>query len=142
MRIYIASRYGRRAEMVEAARQLEALGHEVTSRWIDGEHEAVDATASDEERRGWALEDVADIDRCQVLLAFTEEPGAAGGGRGGRHIETGYALGCGKLVYLVGPSENVFHCLPQVQRWKTWGECLAWFTAWRAPLRREASHAG
>ena len=138
-RIYIAARYGRRAEMVEAARQLEALGHEVVSRWIYGEHEAIDATATVEERRLWALEDVADIDRAQMLVSFTEEPGAAGGGRGGRHVETGYALGCGKLVEVVGPTENVFHTLPQVRRWETWGECLAWFASLR-PQAREVRH--
>ena len=125
MRIYIASRYGRRAEMVEAARQLEALGHEVTGRWIDGEHEAADAKASVWERRQWAEEDLADIDRADLLIAFTETPDG-GYSRGGRHAEFGYALGRGKQVWLVGGPEHVFHCLPQVDCFPTWSHCLTY----------------
>ena len=140
MNIYLAGRYGRRLELLGYAAQLVDLGHHVTSRWLDGEHEAIDATASVGEQRTWAAEDFSDIDSSSVLIAFTEEPGV--GGRGGRHVETGYALGCGKMVEVVGPVENVFHTLPQVRRWETWADLLEWFTAMRAPLGRMASYAG
>ena len=36
MKVYLAARYGRRLEMLEVAKRLEATGHEVTSRWIRG----------------------------------------------------------------------------------------------------------
>ncbi len=33
MRFYLMARYGRRAEMLQVASELEAMGHTVTSRW-------------------------------------------------------------------------------------------------------------
>ena len=42
MEIYLAARYSRHPEMQRCAAELVNLGHEVTSRWIWGEHQAVD----------------------------------------------------------------------------------------------------
>ena len=78
MKIYLAARYGRRAEMLVYAEQLRALGHEITSTWIDGHHETrpnIDAEATDAERAGWALEDVADEVGAEAVVAFTEQTG-------------------------------------------------------------------
>jgi hypothetical protein len=38
MKIYLAARYSRRPEMCRYAQQLENLGYEVTSRWLNGTH--------------------------------------------------------------------------------------------------------
>ena len=122
MRIYLASRYSRRLEMLEIAEQLRRLGHTVTSSWITGKHETrpgIDANGTEEERRTWAEEDIKDLNYSEALVAFTEEPNAEGRGRGGRHVEYGFALALDLLLTVVGPRENVFHCLPSVCHWPT-----------------------
>lgn len=42
MRIYLAARYSRRLELCGYRDLLAALGHEVTSRWLNGEHQISD----------------------------------------------------------------------------------------------------
>jgi len=51
-----------------------------------------------------------------VLLFFSEPPDSHSK-RGGRHVEFGLALAWGKRLMIVGPRENVFHCLPQVEQY-------------------------
>jgi hypothetical protein len=109
MRIYIASRYDRRFEMLGVASELTRAGHEVTSRWIEGRGDDPALVA--------ALEDVGDLARADCLVAFTERPerNVAWAARGGRHVEFGIALACGKRLCVVGLRENVFHHLPRVE---------------------------
>jgi hypothetical protein len=107
-RIYLAGRYGRRPELGQVRRALEAFGYLVTSRWLDGHP---DGDGNDER---WAREDLEDIDAAGILVCYAERPGQRGRARGGRHVELGYALGTGKRVILVGPRENVFHHLARV----------------------------
>lgn len=114
--LYLAARYGRRAELQEVAARLRDFGHVITSRWINGGHDLVDdasrafATAS----ARFAEEDWVDLVAADVFIAFTEAPGAPGRGRGGRHVELGAALALRKTVIVVGPRENIFAFLPQV----------------------------
>lgn len=123
--IYLAARYGRREEMARYADELEALGHDVTSRWVRGSHESPDVTSWECEQ--WAKEDTKDITRADILVAFTEGPNyVLGVGRGGRHVEYGAALALGKRIVVVGPRENVFHHLPQVRRFPDWPAALAY----------------
>jgi hypothetical protein len=122
VKLYLASRYTRRAEMLEYAEELEALGHEVVSRWILGEHDSEEATPTDAQQASWAGEDFGDIYLSDALIAFTETPDI-GYSRGGRMVELGIALGLHRLVYLVGPAENCFCHLPQVQRYSSWKAC-------------------
>lgn len=125
MKIYLASNYTRRLEMVERGRELEAAGHTITSSWIDGHHDVpgreidngVSYTAEDQEIRGWALEDVADLNKADCIIHFTGESGRA---RGGRHTEFGMALSVGKRCIVVGPRENVFHYLHVVEHYPHW----------------------
>ena len=60
-----------------------------------------------------AVQDLIDVDNADVLVVYTEPYGTPVSG-GGRHVETGYALGKGKTVLVVGPHENVFHWHPNV----------------------------
>lgn len=117
MKIYLASRYSRREEMVAASTQLRALGHVITSRWILGDHQIDDAglslEAAEEERTRFAMEDAADLIEADCVISFTEAPRSTSS-RGGRHVEFGMALGLKKHCIVIGPRENVFHCLPQV----------------------------
>jgi len=132
MKIYLASRYSRREELCHYRRDLEAMGHRVTARWLDGGHQVSDAALPDDhgdqgfstrDRRRFAEEDWADLMAAEVLIAFTEQPRHAPS-RGGRHVELGAALAAGKTVILVGPRENVFCCLPQVIVCATWDEAM------------------
>lgn len=123
-KIYLAARYSRHEEMRDYRSQLERWGYKVTSRWIDGGHQLSKEELGDEaekKRSQFALEDFADLEDADTVINFTEEPRATNS-RGGRHVEFGYALGLGYRVIVIGPRENVFHCLP----------CVGWYPTWDA----------
>lgn len=127
MRIYLAARYSRRVELQAYRLILEQLGHEVTSRWVWEDHELAIGTPLEAGVR-FAREDMVDLHRCECVISFTEEPGQAGGrNRGGRHVEFGIALASHHIhrIVVVGPRENVFHYLDQVEMHATWPEALA-----------------
>jgi nucleoside 2-deoxyribosyltransferase len=110
MKIYIAGRYSRRDEFREVAKQLIAMGHEVTSRWLQ-EDEPLQSHMGDHTPEWYAhtaLIDLADINEAAAVLFFAEDP-KVGTPRGGRHVEFGYALAKGKFIFVIGPEENVFH---------------------------------
>jgi hypothetical protein len=119
MKVYLAARYSRNAEMREVRDLLLGLGYEVTSRWID-QHggmvlESIAAEKLNDspgECRGYAEIDVADLVVADAVISFTS---ADGGGKGGRHIEFGMAHALGKRLIVVGPRENIFHTLPAVE---------------------------
>lgn len=125
--VYLAARYSRREELCLYADDLRRRGHEVTSRWLAGAHQVSDAGLSEEgtpeERQRFAEEDWADLRRAHVCIAFSEEPRVSNS-RGGRHVELGAALAWGKRVLIVGPAENVFMCLSQVERFEEWEQCV------------------
>jgi nucleoside 2-deoxyribosyltransferase len=140
MKIYLASRYSRYPEMMKYRADLENLGVEVTSRWINGSHEWVgDTEGAPPVSVGtqFAIEDIEDLEAADMVISFTEEPRTTAT-RGGRHVEFGYALGRNKIVAVVGPLENVFHCLPDVERFTTWEKCLEVIRAAQEESRAEA----
>ncbi|SRR6266404_871925 len=112
MQIYLAARYRRMVELRSYHDDLENMGHVVTSRWITGAHDALDASSA-------AREDRDDLLAADCVISFTEEP-ESHYGRGGRHVEFGMAMATGKRVLVVGYRENVFHHLPEVQFFGTW----------------------
>jgi len=139
MKVYLASRYSRRKELCEYRTRIRTMGHTVTSRWLDGDHQITDdgkPLGEEGERvfedmddpRGDALRqlflrhDMDDVRAADVLIAFTETPRAPGGGRGGRHVELGLALGWHKRIIIVGPRENLFcwhetiTCVPTIEK--------------------------
>lgn len=116
-KVYLAARYSRYLEMQGYRAELEAMGFEVTSRWINGDHqvpEDVHAEARQAERIRFATEDYEDLVAANIVVAFAEEPRKTLT-RGGRHVEFGIALATGKRILAVGWRENVFYCLPQVE---------------------------
>ena len=129
MKVYLAARYPRIYELNGYADELRGAGHEVTSRWLLGNHQihrAIDlveaATVSIPiEGQPFALDDYDDVARADVVVSFTEPPRTYGASRGGRHVEFGLALAWNKRVLVVGPRENVFHTLPQVEHFWEWG---------------------
>lgn len=127
MRFYLASRYGRRDELRGYAEELQALGHEVTSRWLwEGDEGVTDdggtLRGSDEALHRAAQRDIEDIDRSDGQVFFTEDP-QSHFGRGGRHVEFGFALAASRgPMIIVGPRENLFHYLPELEQFDTYGD--------------------
>lgn len=133
LRIYLAARYSRREELCGYRSQLEAMGHAVTSRWLNGKHQidssgkpigdSGEALVEDDDnsthvksaalRESFAKEDLQDVLSADLLIAFTEIP-RSGHSRGGRHVEFGVALGTFMPIMIVGPRENIFCWLPQI----------------------------
>lgn len=140
---YLASRYGRRLELAEYADQLRSLGHQVTSRWLEGQHQAdeLEVAAAGEVHqvpeiaRRFAEEDIEDVTFADVVVAFSEPPRSSAS-RGGRHVEFGMALGWvlagyrsldgrARRVIVIGQRENVFHCLREVAVFPDWSAFYA-----------------
>lgn len=139
MRFYLAARYSRREELLGVRDVIHALGSRVTSRWLDGNHQLADdgtpigndgealveRGSVDEDSRAamlrtkFATDDFEDVRWADTVVAFTEEPRTTNG-RGGRHVELGLALAWNKRVIIVGPRENVFCWMPQVEHFKDW----------------------
>ena len=151
---YLAARYSRRVELAEYADQLRALGHQVTSRWLLGQHQADEleiAAAGQVDQvpefaRRFAEEDIEDVTFADVVVAFSEPPRSTAS-RGGRHVEFGMALGWvlagyrsldggRRQVVVIGQRENVFHCLREVAVFPDWAAFLA--TVDPAPVIEEA----
>jgi hypothetical protein len=143
MKVYLAARYSRRLELCEYRTQLGQMGIEVTSRWLNGKHQIDDqgvpigddgekwvedegsGTAPARLRTHFAQEDVADVLAADGLIAFTEVPRTSTS-RGGRHVEFGIAIGTGKWIVVIGPRENVFTWLPQVEQHESWQDFLSY----------------
>jgi hypothetical protein len=128
MKIYLAARYSRFPEMQQYAKELAALGHTITSRWIWGQHDIADGSivpTTEAQAARWACEDYEDLASADACLSFTEPPGErAGRGRGGRHCEHGIALALKKRCIVVGTRENIFHWLAVVEFYETWEACV------------------
>lgn len=117
-KVYLAARYSRNPEMREVRDRLVAAGHQVTSRWIDNHGGELEESFTPEALSAnpsfcakYGMDDVEDLEAADVVVSFT---GKGGGGKGGRHVEFGMAYSLGKPCILIGPRENIFHCLPTV----------------------------
>lgn len=124
-KIYLAARYSRRKELCVYRHDLLLMGHEVTSRWLEpnpeGEAAENRGTLTTEERADYADKDLTDLLQSDIVVSFTEPP-RSGQSRGGRHVEFGFAMACGKRCVVIGHRENVFHCLVNVVFFETWEE--------------------
>lgn len=144
MRIYLAARYSRRLELCAYRAILEAAGHSVEARWLNGGHQISDVGTPIGEhgerlvegddgstdvrsaalRSQFATDDYTDVMTCDCLIAFTEPP-RSGHSRGGRHVEFGLALAWNKRVIVVGPRENIFCWLPHVEHFEAFEDAVA-----------------
>lgn len=134
LNLYLAARYSRREELLRYAVQLEHLGFTVTSRWIKGQHQLTDAQLDDGHRghdgaadiqlgARYAQEDLIDLSHADIAVFFSERPRTSSS-RGGRHVELGAALMLGKRCVVIGPAENVFMCLPEIERYASWADAV------------------
>ena len=123
-KVYLAGAYERRGELLGYARELEGFGWEVTSRWLRHDEDELNRKllASKDENflkttgGKIAYDNLRDVSKAEVFIAFTGE-----GESGGRHVEFGYAWGKAHMVVVIGPRENIFHCM-NVIRFETWNE--------------------
>lgn len=130
-RIYLAGRYSRREELCQYRDEARSLGYEITSRWLEGNHqlhpnpEMVDGHDGQTpfEAEPFARDDFHDVLRADIVILFTEPPRSKAS-RGGRHVEFGIGLAARKELWIVGPRENVFHTLNFVHQYEDWQRAL------------------
>lgn len=126
---YFAARYRMHPVMRDYRDQLIAAlpDARVTSRWIDlhgGElelsytPELLNARPADCWRHGSS--DLRDLRAADTIVSFT----GGEGGKGGRHVEHGYAIAACKRLVIVGPRENIFHTHPATEVYTTFAEFL------------------
>lgn len=129
--VYLSGQFEDRPVLRNVRDALVQIGLRVTSRWLDGES-SIPATAFAHEAGSAArlatiaYQDVEDIRAADVVVVFNP-PDACNVGRGGRHVETGYALALRRRVVLVGTRGNVFHWMPEVAVLEDWSELVNWF---------------
>lgn len=128
---YFAGAYARRAELAGYAAQLSAAvrGSRIVSSWLHHDCGVQDAgfsadglTTPEAVETAWIHggRDLADLGTADAIVSFT-----GAGGRGGRHIEHGYAIARTEIddprewamsrLIVVGPREHVFHCHPATE---------------------------
>ena len=118
-RVYLAARFERKAEMYDLAAK---WGNEIdfTSSWyrLETNEESNHSVAF---LRECAERDLQDVAASTHFVLFTEPEAAI---RGGRHVETGYALALHKYIHLIGKPENIFHRLAGILIHDSADECL------------------
>jgi hypothetical protein len=121
MKVYLAASYVRRLEIAAYSELLEQDGHTITAEWLSGVHEKPPWTEAT-----YSQHDLQCIRDCDVFMGFTEEEDAPSiRKRGGRHVEFGYAVAYGKGLVIVGPLENSFYYLLNVQRFDNFEQARA-----------------
>ena len=127
IKVYLASHYTRKPEIIEHAAELERLGITVVSRWHKEKHKptASQHSISGATLRNIAKRDIEELDEATHLVLLTVDPDFKFT-RGGHCFEDGYAKGKGKERALVGPRQLVFHYLPGTRRFEIWKTCRDW----------------
>lgn len=122
--IYLSGQFEDGLALCEVARELRDREHTVTSRWLHSAAAGPATALAGEEGAaarlaGIARQDIEDIVAADLVVVFNPLE-ACSVGRGGRHVETGYALALGKRLIVVGARGNVFHWLPEVTVLPDW----------------------
>lgn len=144
-RIYLAAKYPRIEEINVYAKQLRAIGYIIDAKWLLGNHqlhegvEEVESAIDTIPIKGklFAEDDFNDLVNSDIVICFTEQSGSTeNNGHGGRHVEFGLALMwnykstssiTSKEIIIVGPRENVFYCLPGINRqFDYWSDCYTY----------------
>ena len=81
-----------------------------------------------------AVEAFEDLRNADVVVAFTEPPRSSNS-RGGHHVEFGMALAWEKWILVVGPRENAFHAMGDIEHMDAWGpDALSLLREWKSDL--------
>jgi hypothetical protein len=124
LKVYLAAAWRRQSEMRYLAQKLDAIGVEITSRWLY-EQESPNPRDRDRHRRETALIDIQDVRAADALVRFTDQSARidgdyptgqapAGLATGARMFEMGLAWAEGKTIVVVGGHQPVFDYLPNV----------------------------
>ena len=111
MKVYLAGPWIKGGDVLEASKQFEAAGIEITSRWLERVKGNTDPaydytkdplyTAPDaKEEATKDMEDVFNADMVVVINSAKSE---------GKAVETGLALAWGIPIVVVGDRTNIFH---------------------------------
>lgn len=98
--VYFSAPHAQRGLARAGCALLLAAGHDVCSTWHDVCRETPLPTENTDYR-------FVEIDACDVLLAYSGRPSTSFGGLS--LLETGYALGRGRRVVVVGVGETAWH---------------------------------
>ncbi len=116
MNIYIASRYPNRERLEPIRDAIESMGHQVPTRWLDGQMDVEDPVAC-------ATVDIDDMRATELLILDTS--GTSAWDTNGLYVELGYVLGLGRhQVWLVGERTNIFTYLPKIRHFENWDAAL------------------
>ena len=118
MKIYVGGTFGDQKDLRAEADRLWALGHEITSTWLQEVKRPSDMT-EDTFRAKLAIKDMAEVKRADLLILDNRQKS------GGKNVEWGIALGEHQhmQLWLVGESSNVFHELAD-RRFDNWDEVM------------------
>ena len=89
-------------------------GIQITSRWLEQEYpiETEPDQLDQEVAYREATKDLMDVNRATHFVLFSASAlGVKSNGRGGRHVEYGYAKARNKVLWLVGDRQNIFEYL-------------------------------
>lgn len=116
LRFYVAARWDDRDEAIKIKAALEKHKLIVTSTWLTPhDNQSMDAlkakTNATDEARQKAIKDFEDIDAADIYLVYSPKSSHRNG-TGGKHVEAGYAMAKGKVCFLIGERENIFHYHP------------------------------
>ena len=123
MKIYLSASLSKAFLMKRVRSDLEAVGHEITSRWID----RIPVELNEENKgilHGHCTEDLADIVLSQSIIIFSNngEPF-----RGGRFVEFGFSIAQNIPIYLIGKPENAFFYTSFVTIFPDYVTFMYWF---------------
>ena len=125
--VYLAAGYDQQERMRGYRKTLEDRRDlVVTSRWIDVkesnpmQEQAI--SADEESAANYCRVDLDDIDRADIFVMFTDTPSTSGG----RHTELGYAIAREKVIFIVGPRENIFQAMEGAIHFATWEDLCSY----------------
>ena len=120
MKVYLAHNFAAREYLRKVIPIIEKEGHEVTSSWIRDDKHLQSGNALQS-----AVEDLADIERAEAIILFTDRFTEDRPGKG-KFIELGYAIRAGKICILVGKDtdSSVFYYLPIMRYARTVEQAL------------------
>ena len=125
LNVYVAGPFEHRDLAEEAAVQLREAGLNVVSTWHDPDSDEMGYEDEKGEARakafaGYAIRDLAELDRADEILLYSLP-----GGKGGKDFEMGYMVANGMAVSVIGPQTHVFHFLPEVRHFGSVSEYIA-----------------
>jgi nucleoside 2-deoxyribosyltransferase len=77
----------------------------------------------------YACRDLKDISLSDMFVIFTVDP-RKNIKRGGKHFEAGYAYNRNIPIHVIGPNENIFYCLPDMQHFRDWNDFICREPEW------------